>query len=335
MKIVLFGDDKRLGVLQDNSVIDLMRAYETYLADSTAAGTSGAKVAASTFADLTRFIEGGGPALAAAQAAAEHVGANGIKGAGSNGIVHDLAKVKLHAPRPLLARIACAGANFKAHADAMANRNFAGGAMKAAAANNEKPFIWGFWKLGRDPVGPDENVIYPARATRFDYEGEAAIILGKKGKDIRAGDIGSYVWGITLFTDWSVRAPREPSGPQNFSPSKNFDTAYSIGPCIVVGEHDPMNVDIQVLVNGELRQDFNTRDMTFSFGQLLEHLSRDFTFHPGDMIASGTAAGTAADSSPVMADGTQPPELFLKPGDIVTVRSAAIGEVTNRIVAKT
>ena len=117
--------------------------------------------------------------------------------------------------------------------------------------------------------------------------------------------------------------------------SKNFNGSFSVGPCIVVGEDvDPANVDVETWVNGELRQRFNTRDMILSFGEYLEYLSADFTFYPGDMIAGGTAAGTAADSSPRSPDGSVPPDRFLKPGDLVEMRSPQIGTLAARIVAK-
>ena len=75
--------------------------------------------------------------------------------------------------------------------------------------------------------------------------------------------------------------------------------------------------------------------MTFSFGQYLEYLSRDFSLLPGDIICSGTGEGTAADASPVGPDGAQPNDLFLKIGDKVEVKSPQIGSLTGRIVAKT
>jgi len=101
-----------------------------------------------------------------------------------------------------------------------------------------------------------------------------------------------------------------------------------------VGEADPTNIDMETLVNGECRQRFNTRDMVFTFGEYLEYLSRDFTLYPGDIISGGTAAGTAADSSELMLDGTSAPARFLKPGDIVEMSSPSIGLLRTRIVAK-
>src|SRR5207237_10371634 len=112
--------------------------------------------------------------------------------------------------------------------------------------------FWGFWKLGREIVGPDGELIYPERCNRLDYEGEIAIVLGKRGADLKASQLKDYVWGVTMLADWSIRAPREtPGGPLNFNFPKNFDTSCSMGPCIAVGEADPTNIDMESLVNGE------------------------------------------------------------------------------------
>ena len=116
--------------------------------------------------------------------------------------------------------------------------------------------------------------------------------------------------------------------------AKNFDQSCSLGPCIVVGELDPSDIEVETWVNGERRQQFNTRDMVFSYWEYIEYLSRDLTLYPGDIISGGTAAGTAADSSPRLADGQLAPERFLKAGDVVEIRSPAIGTLRARIVTK-
>ncbi|MDP6174308.1 MAG: fumarylacetoacetate hydrolase family protein [Rhodospirillales bacterium] len=120
----------------------------------------------------------------------------------------------------------------------------------------------------------------------------------------------------------------------NFAPAKNFDTPLSLGPCVVVDELDAENVDFETLVNGQQRQVGNTKEMVFSFGEYLEYLSRDMTLFPGDIILSGTPAGTVADSTPVGGDGKQPDEPFLQIGDKVEIKSAAIGSLHARITAK-
>jgi len=138
-----------------------------------------------------------------------------------------------------------------------------------------------------------------------------------------------------MLGDWSIRAPREiPGGPLSFAFAKNFDTGCSIGPCIAVGECDPVNIEIETHVNAELRQRCNTLDMVFSFPEWLEYLSRDFTLFPGDIISGGTAAGTAADSSALLPDRTSAPERFLKVGDTDDITASAIGTLRARIVAK-
>jgi 2-keto-4-pentenoate hydratase/2-oxohepta-3-ene-1,7-dioic acid hydratase in catechol pathway len=193
------------------------------------------------------------------------------------------------------------------------------------------PVSGGFWKLGREIVGPDGELIYPDRCNRLDYEGEIAIVLGKRGADLKASQLKDYVWGVTMLADWSIRAPREtPGGPLNFNFPKNFDTSCSMGPCIAVGEADPTNIDMETVVNGECRQRFNTRDMVFTIGEYLEYLSRDFTLYPGDVISGGTAA----DSSELLPDKTSAPERFLKPGGVVEMRSPSIGSMRTRVVGK-
>jgi len=194
--------------------------------------------------------------------------------------------------------------------------------------------LWGFWKHLDEVAGPGDSIPHPKRAKYFDYEGEIALIIGKRGSDIAAGNIAEYVWGVSLAVDWSVRdADSTPQRPLSFNLAKNFDRAASLGPCIVVGELDPQNIDVETRVDGELRQSYNTRDMVFSFGELLEFLSRDFTFVPGDIIFGGTGAGTAQDSTKLNADGTRPLDRFLRSGQVVEVSSPRIGALTNTIAS--
>ena len=101
-----------------------------------------------------------------------------------------------------------------------------------------------------------------------------------------------------------------------------------------MSEADPTNIDIETVVNGKRRQHFNIRDMVFTFGEYLEHLSRDFTLYPGDIISGGTAVGTAADSSELLPDGSSTPERFLRLGDVIEMSSPSIGSLRTRVVAK-
>ena len=313
MKIVSFGPHKHVGVWAGDLVVDLAPAYT----------------------DLASFIEGGEGALADADSVVKAALASPAETLG----VFKRADVQLHAPVVPGARIACAGGNFADHTAAMSSRM--GGPpmdtsdMKALTEKLRARGIWGFWKVGRDAAEPGGEIMYPARTHRLDYEGEVAIVLGKRAKDVKAADLGPYIWGVTLFGDWSMRDQNEGQATYKFAMAKNFDGSFSVGPCIVVGENiDPSNVDVETYVNGDRRQQYNTRDMIISFGEYLEYLSADLTFYPGDIITGGTAKGTAADSSPRSAEGVSAPERFLKPGDEVEHRSPVVGTLSARIVAK-
>jgi 2-keto-4-pentenoate hydratase/2-oxohepta-3-ene-1,7-dioic acid hydratase in catechol pathway len=337
MKIVVFGPGRRTGALRDGNVVDLNYACAKYLHERANEPNPLEMAEALVPSDLARLIEGGPRALENAQKALDHLFGHAQDRLGARGetLVHSASDVRLHAPRPDNARIACAGGNYADHAAAMAEkmrrRPYEGDAYQEI----RKAGFWGFWKLAREIVGPDGEVIYPDRCDRLDYEGEIAVVLGKRGSDLKPSQLKDYVWGVTILADWSIRAPREtPGGPLNFAFPKNFNTSCSLGPCIAVGEADPTNVDLETLVNGERRQRFNTRDMVFTFGEYLEHLSRDFTLYPGDIISGGTAAGTAADSSELLPDGSSAPERFLKPGDVVEMNSPSIGSLRTRVVAK-
>ena len=337
MKIVVFGALKRTGSLHDGSVVDLSYAYAKYLRERTDEPNPLEMAEIVVPSELSRLVEGGSRTLDAVQTTLDYLFDQAQDKFGLRGetLVHPAADVRLHAPRPNNARIACAGGNFADHAAAMAVRMRGRPYEGDAYQEIRNAGFWGFWKLGREIVGPDGELIYPDRCNRLDYEGEIAIVLGTRGVDLKPSQLEEYVWGVTMLADWSIHAPRETQGgPLNFNFPKNFDTSCSLGPCIVVGEADPAHVDLETLVNGERRPHFNTHDMVFTFGEYLEHLSRDFTLYPGDIISGGTAAGTAADSSELLPDGSSAPERFLKPGDIVEMSSPSIGSLRTRVVGK-
>jgi acylpyruvate hydrolase len=334
MKVVVYGAEKRVGVLHNGAIADASFAVAKYLGEANNERNSLDHATAIAPADLGRFIEGGKRALDNTQKSIEYLFGKAANQTGPRGekIVFQPNETTIHAPRPRSARIACAGGNFADHAEAMAKRlarPFEGTARDVI----RKGGIWGFWKMHREPNGPDTEITYPAKAQRLDYEGEGAIVLGREVKDFNGADIKPHVWGVTLLGDWSIRQLPEGHFPHNFSMGKNFDNSCSLGPCIAVDEAEATNVDVETWVNGDRRQKFNTKDMVFSFAEFLAYLSRDFTMYPGDIISGGTAAGTAADSSDIK-DGVFAPERFLKAGDTVEIKSPQVGSLKSKIVAK-
>jgi len=331
MRIVVFGPDKRIGALQGNRIVDLNHGMSEYLRQRGESNPE-QKAAERVPARLLAFIERGAPAIEDSQRVLDHC--SGVGDREHSRLFYEATSVKIHAPWPER-RIACVGGNYAAHLAGMwANRlGKTDVSIEQIVAEARKAGQWGFWKVPAEVAGPDDPIPFPKRVTYFDYEGEIAIVIGKRGKDIAAAQVKDYVWGVTLFHDWSIRDASGTDRVVSYNLQKNFDGAVSMGPCIVVGEADPQDIDAETRVNGVLRQSYNTKEMIWSFGEVLEYLSRDFTFVPGDVIAGGTSAGTAADKSRRGPDGKRPLDLFLKIGDTVEVSSSRIGALGNKIVA--
>jgi acylpyruvate hydrolase len=334
MKIVVFGPERRVGALVGEKVLDLNRGMARHLKER---GESKAEdqAAMRVPSRLLTFIESGASGLENAQRVIEQfakVAPNDERG--EPNIVHNANDVKLHAPWPER-RIACVGGNYAAHLAGMwANRlGKTDVSIEQITEEAKKGGQWGFWKVPAEVAGPNDTIPFPKRVTYFDYEGEVAIVIGKRGKNIPAAKIREYVWGVTLFHDWSIRDGGGADRVVSYNLQKNFDGAVSMGPSIVVGEMDHQDVDAETRVNGVVRQSYNTKEMIWNFAEVLEYLSQDFTFVPGDVIAGGTSAGTAADKSRRGPDGKRPLDLFLKIGDVVEVSSSKIGALSNRIVA--
>lgn len=328
MKIVVFGHDERVGVLDGDRVVDLNRADDALPSD------------------LLGLIEAGDAGLQSARVAAERALASG------GTAVYDLAKVVLRAPAVHRPRIGCAAGNYALHTLGSAKRKGAaasnalaglveGEALPSAeelvAKTREKGEMRGFWKDFALPRGPEDDIPYPDRCQRLDYEGEVVAIIGRRAKDVAVGRGAEYVWGISLHNDWSIRQ-ESAKGTLTFNLSKNWDGSASIGPCIVVGA-DPGDINVETRVNGELRQQYHSGDMIFSHADFIEYLSRDFVLLPGDMISGGSGPGTATDSEKDLGSGADITDerrtaLFLQVGDAVEVSSPTIGVLRNRIVRK-
>jgi len=334
MKIVVFGAARRVGAMVDEKIIDLNHGLARSLREK---GDAKADEQAATRlpARLLSFIESGATGLEEARRVIDQFARVAPSDdRGEPKVVHNRSEVKLHAPWPER-RIACVGGNYAAHLAGMwANRlGKTDVSIEQITEEAKKAGQWGFWKVPAEVAGPDDTIPFPKRVTYFDYEGEVAIVIGKRGKNIPAANIPEYIWGVTLFHDWSIRDGGGVDRVVSYNLQKNFDGAASLGPCIVVGELDHQDIDTETRVNGVVRQRYNTGEMIWSFGEVLEYLSQDFTFVPGDVIAGGTSAGTAADKSRRSPDGRRPLDLFLKIGDTVEVSSSKIGALSNKIVA--
>jgi len=331
MRFVIYGDERRIGLLENATVIDVAEATKSYLGGKINASQAEIAAALARTTSLAGFIEGGRRTLDLTRAAGDYARAEGL--------LQKASDLKLRAPWPGR-RIACIGANFAEHiAHFMQNSGKPASLEDVYKGMRADGRPKGFWKIGHEVCGPNDDIVYPGRATRLDYEGEAAIVIGRKGVDIKSRELKDYVWGVVLCNDWSVRDMEAGMNvplpnPLSFNLMKNFDCSASVGPYIAVEECAPEAIDVIVTVNGAERQRFNTGSMVYTWGETLEYLSADLTLVPGDLIFSGTGKGTVADSCRYTAEGGFDSAGFLQPGDVVEVSSPQLGSLRNRIVAK-
>ncbi|QLH13039.1 fumarylacetoacetate hydrolase family protein [Paracoccus pantotrophus] len=228
-----------------------------------------------------------------------------------------LDEVRLVAPIVPERNVFCVGKNYRAHAKEFSQSGFEAGATKGKEID-EYPAI--FSKPPSSIIGPGDTVeLHPEATSAVDYEAELALIIGKPGRNIAPADAMDHIWGYTIVNDVTAR-DRQRNHKQWFA-GKGLDTFCPMGPWIVtVDELDAKDIDIECRVNGELRQQANTRDLIFDIPQLLASISAGLTLQPGDVIATGTPAGVGI--------GFEPPR-FLKAGDRVDVTVSGIGTLSN------
>jgi len=175
-------------------------------------------------------------------------------------------------------------------------------------------------------IGHGGEVIWPHYAKNLDIELELAIVVGRKGKDIRPEDAEDHIFGYTILNDVSARDAQMVEMPGQLGPAKgkDFDTGNILGPYILTADEvaHPVALNMEARVNGERWGGGNSRDMHHDFGAILAHISASETLYPGEVIGSGTV-GTGCG----LEIGKQ-----LQPGDRFELEIEQIGILANRIV---
>jgi 2-keto-4-pentenoate hydratase/2-oxohepta-3-ene-1,7-dioic acid hydratase in catechol pathway len=171
--------------------------------------------------------------------------------------------------------------------------------------------------------GPHDPIHLPIASTMLDYEGELGIIIGRRCRHVPRDRAAEVIAGFTIVNDVSVRDWQLRA--QTFQIGKSFDTHGPCGPYLVTMDEvgDPHRLGLKTWVNGELRQDSNTRHLIFDCFEQIEHLSTAFTLEPGDILATGTPAGVGM--------SMHPPQ-FLTEGDVVRIEIERLGGIENRVV---
>jgi 2-keto-4-pentenoate hydratase/2-oxohepta-3-ene-1,7-dioic acid hydratase in catechol pathway len=223
--------------------------------------------------------------------------------AGSLPVV-DAADLRVGAPIARPAAVVCIGQNYAAHA------------AESGAEPPAQPIV--FFKHPNTVVGPHDEVLVPRGSTKTDWEVELAVVIGKTARYVESDEEAlACIAGYTVSNDVSERAFQlEVSGGQ-WSKGKCCETFNPLGPALVPADEvgDPQNLALKSFVNGEPRQDSNTRDMIFSVAALIRDLSQYMTLDPGDIVNTGTPEGVAL-------SGRFP---YLSPGDTVECEIEGLG----------
>ncbi len=198
-------------------------------------------------------------------------------------------------------KIVCIGRNYREHAAELGNEP------------PKEPLV--FLKAPSSVIAPEEPIRLPPQSQRVDFEGELAVVIGRRASKISPDEpVAPYIRGYTIVNDVTARDLQKPDG--QWWRAKGFDTFCPVGP-IVTDEIDPeAGITVETRLNGELRQQGNTRDFIFPIDLLLRHITAAMTLYPGDLIPTGTPAGVAP----------------MQPGDNVEVSIEGIGVLRNPIV---
>lgn len=211
---------------------------------------------------------------------------------------YNLSEVKLLSPCTP-SKIVCVGLNYRDHAEEM---------------HDElpiEPII--FIKPSTAVIGPHEKIKYPSMSRQVDYEAELGIVIKNTARNLEIEEVNKYVLGYTCFNDVTARDLQKKDG--QWTRAKSFDTFAPFGP-IVETDTNPSNLDIQLLLNGEIKQNSNTSKLIFSIEELISFISKIMTLLPGDLIATGTPSGVGP----------------MNIGDKVEVKIENIGTLVNYIM---
>ncbi|TCN25124.1 fumarylacetoacetate hydrolase family protein [Mesobacillus foraminis] len=208
-------------------------------------------------------------------------------------------------------KIICVGLNYRKHAD------------ETNAAYPEVPIL--FNKFNNTLTGHNCEIAVPKVTEKLDYEVELGVVIGKEAKYVEKENALDHVFGYCTVNDLSAR-DLQMKTPQ-WLLGKTCDDFSPMGPYLVTADEvgDPNNLNLKTYVNGEVRQNSNTSDMIFYVDKIVSYISQHMTLTPGDVILTGTPEG-------VVLGYPSEKQVYIKPGDEVTVEIEKLGKLTNRFV---
>jgi 2-keto-4-pentenoate hydratase/2-oxohepta-3-ene-1,7-dioic acid hydratase in catechol pathway len=302
VKLVMFrhGDGRRLGVVREGAPDEIVDVAEL----------TGASASESVPRDVLAVVDSGGEGLDRLRELVSSAAA------AQGSAVRRLADLAVLPPLdPPRGNVLAIGRNYQKHAE------------EGARALNEEvgpPTI--FTKAITTISGPYDDIpIDSAVSVNIDWEVELGVVIGHAGRSIKRQDALDHVFGYTVINDVTARDMQRGWGGQWFK-GKSLDASCPSGPWVVTADEvpDPTSLQLRLLVNGEVKQDANTRDMIYPVDSLIEWLSMGMTLLPGMLIATGTPEGVGF--------ARTPPE-YLRPGDIMETEVQGVGTLRNRMVA--
>jgi acylpyruvate hydrolase len=306
MKLVTYSwqGQAALGALSADRVVDLRRAYEAALrrcGDADELAVAGLRVPG----DLPGLLRGGAASMAAARRALRFVEEQGK----ADGTSHPLADVELLAPVARPGKVVCVGLNYRSHLAEIGERA------------PDYPIL--FHKAATSVIGHRQAIVLPRVSRQVDYEGELAVVIGRRGKYVAERDALSHVAGYCCAND--VSAHDLEFRTSQWTSGKMLDTFCPLGPVLLTADEvpDPSAFRLRTTLNGRTVQDAWTSDMVFSVPFLVSYVSSLATLEPGDLILTGTPAGIGCN---------QNPQVFMQPGDVVGVAIDGVGTLINPVV---
>lgn len=215
--------------------------------------------------------------------------------------------------------IFCVGKNYHEHAAEFAKSGFDSSA-KGGEIAPEAPVV--FTKAPSTVIGTGAKVpSHQGVTSQLDYEAELAVVIGKAGRGIRKADAYSHVFGYMIVNDFTARDLQVLH--RQWFLGKSLDGFCPMGPYLVTADEvEAENLDVKCWINGELRQNSNTRQLIFDIPTLIETISAGIELQPGDVIATGTPAGVGI--------GFKPPR-FVQVGDVMRIEITGLGVLENEV----
>ncbi|HZE04795.1 MAG TPA: fumarylacetoacetate hydrolase family protein [Solirubrobacteraceae bacterium] len=226
----------------------------------------------------------------------------------ASGPEHDTEQVALLHP-VVPEKILAIGLNYRSHAD------------ESELDVPAVPVVFAKWTSSL--IGPGQSIVIPREETRPDFEGEVAVVIGRRTYRARPENARDAIGGISIVHDVSGRRAQLETPLRQFTLGKSFDTFTPMGPAIAaIDGFDLADIDIRTTVSGEVMQEASTRDLIFGIEELIVYLSKGVTLMPGDVIATGTPGGVG--------DSRQPPR-YLREGDTVEIAVSGVGTLSNPV----